>query len=141
MYCYGYHLMGVAQTMEERESHIDWIKRAATEGESAASLYLGLMFLYGKDGFDADRETAYEWFRLGAKYGNAKCLGALGRELLHQSPETAEEGKRLLMHSAMLGDVYAQSTLGFHQLWKGQSPEEQALGLEWLTSAAKQDHK
>ena len=141
MYCYGYHLMGVAQTMEERESHIDWIKRAATAGESAASLYLGLMFLYGKDGFDADRETAYEWFRLGAKYGNAKCLGALGRELLHQSPESAEEGKRLLMHAAMLGDMYAQSTLGFHQLWKGQSPEEQALGVEWLTAAAQQDHK
>jgi TPR repeat protein len=141
MYCYGYHLMGVAQTMEERESHIDWVKRAATAGESAASLYLGLMFLYGKDSFDADRETAYEWFRLGAKYGNAKCLGALGRELLHQSPETIEEGKRLLMHSAMLGDMYAQSTLGFHQLWKGQSPEEHSLGLEWLTSAAQQEHK
>jgi TPR repeat protein len=141
MYCYGYHLMGVAQTMEERESHIEWIKRAATAGESAASLYLGLMFLYGKDGFDANRETAYEWFRLGSKFGNAKCLGALGRELLHQSPENIEEGKRLLMHAAMLGDVYAQSTLGFHQLWKGQSPEEQALGVEWLTAAAQQDHK
>ena len=141
MYCYGYHLMGVAQTMEQRESHIDWIKSAATAGESAASLYLGLMFLYGKDGFDADRETAYEWFRLGAKYGNAKCLGALGRELLHQSNENSEEGKRLLMHAAMLGDMYAQSTLGFHQLWKGQSPEEQSLGVEWLTAAAQQDHK
>jgi TPR repeat protein len=141
MYCYGYHFMGLAQTMEERESYLDWIKRAAVAGESAAGLYLGLLFLYGKDGFDADRETAYEWFRLGARYGNAKCLGALGRELLYASSETADDGKRLLMHSAMLGDLYAQSTLGFHQLWKGQSPEEQTMGVEWLTAAAEQDHK
>ena len=61
--------------------------------------------------------------------------------LLYQSPENIEEGKRLLMHAAMLGDMFAQSTLGFHQLWKGQSPEEQALGVEWLTAAAQQDHK
>jgi TPR repeat protein len=141
MYCYGYHLMGKAQTQDEREDHLDWIKRAANGGESSASLYLGLMFLYGKEGFDADRSTAYEWFRLGAKYGNAKCLGALGRELLNESADTADEGKRLLMHAAMLGDVYAQSTLGFHQLWRGQLPEEQSLGVQWLTAAAEQDHK
>ena len=141
MYCYGYHFMGVAQTMAERESHLDWIKRAAVAGDSAASLYLGLLFLYGKDGFDADRETAYEWLRLGAKYGGAKCMGVLGRELLFQSPETIEEGQRFLMHAAMLGDIYAQSTLGCHQLWKGQSPEEQTQGVEWLTASAEQDHK
>jgi len=62
MYCYGYHLMGKAQAHDERESHLDWIKRAAKGGESSASLYLGLMFLYGKDGFEADRSTAYNGF-------------------------------------------------------------------------------
>jgi TPR repeat protein len=122
MNCYGYHLIGKAQTQDERETHLDWIKRAAKGGESSASLYLGLMFMHGKEGFDADRSSAYEWFRLEAKYGNAKCLGAWGCELLNESADTAEEGKRLLMHAAMLGEVYAQSNLGLHQLWRVSLP-------------------
>jgi TPR repeat protein len=140
MYCWGYHLMEQSQGREQ-DLHIEWIKRAALAGESAASLYLGLMFLYGKPGFDKDQSTAYEWLTLGAKYGNAKCMGAMGREMLFEGGEQEETGKDWLFKASMLGDMYAQSTLGFNQLWCSKTPEEQSEGLSWLKASALQENK
>jgi TPR repeat protein len=140
MYCWGYHLMEQSPILEQQK-HIEWIKRAAISGESAASLYLGLKFLYGKPGFDKDQSTAYEWLTLGAKYGNAKCMGAMGREMLFEGGDQEEAGKDWLLKASMLGDMYAQSTLGFNQLWCSKTPEEQSEGVAWLKASALQDNK
>ena len=140
MYCWGYHLMAHSQG-DEQHLHIEWIKRAALAGESAACLYLGLMFLYGKPGFDQDQSTACEWLALGAKLGNAKCMGAMGRDLLFENAAQQAVGKDWLFKASMLGDMHAQCTLGFHQLWRSSTPEEQTEGVAWLKAAAWQDNK
>jgi TPR repeat protein len=142
MYCWGYHLMKVSKNQgQDQARDIDWIKRAALAGESDACFYLGLMFLHGQTGFDKDTDTGLEWLALGAKYGHANSMGAWGRNLLNESPEKDQLGRRLLFRASMLGDKFAQNTLGTHMLWQGQTPEEQTEGVSWIKAAAMQGHK
>jgi TPR repeat protein len=138
LYCLGHHLMKTAQPQDIEES-MGWIRRAAVAGESDACLCLGLTYLNGDHGFEKDSTTAHEWLAMGGKFGSARCMAVLGRDLLHT--EQTEDGKLWLMRACMLDEEFAQSTLGMHMLWRGQSPEEQAEGLGFLKAAAEQGHK
>ena len=139
MYCLGFHLMERVPESDKQQS-LEWIRQAALAGDTGACLYMGLMFLYGNHGADKNLSTAFDWLTWGAKNGSAKCMGAMGRELLHRGGDESTTGQDWLFKAGMLGDEVAQGTLGFHQVWRGTTPEEQAEGIDWLRASANQDN-
>ena len=137
-YCWAYHLHKHAQTPEEKLRHLPLLRVAAERGESMACVFLGQMHRGGWDGCDKDEETALQWFHMGARLGNETACAAYGRHMLMDSD--AELGRRYLKRGAALGDAYAQLMLGYHLVWSGKTPEQQAQGVDWMRQSALQGH-
>ena len=137
IYCWGYHLIKQAKTDEEKLRHLHWFERAAKLNESSACFHLGCAYLYGDYGVSQDIETGRYWLKKGTALGCAVCLGLLGRSLQCEGKQV-EVFTELLTRAAMLNDRHAQCNLGSHYVYRGQTPEEQKIGVKWLRKSALQ---
>jgi len=63
---------------EAQESYLDRMTRKAEEGDSDASLTLGYMYLYGKNGVEADATKAFQYYSMAATQGDKIAINNLG---------------------------------------------------------------
>ena len=140
MFTYASYLLS-ERSADERDEHMQWMRRAAEGGDGSACLRMAYEYMYPPRGGKADNEAAELWLRKGVRLGDMGCVGLLGRHLMGTYDDPQDEGLMYLQRACTLGDTIAQSTLGFQMLWWGKTQEDQTIGLGWLRAAAEEDHK
>jgi TPR repeat protein len=137
---YGEHLVKQSQTEQEKAQYVQWVRRAATEGDTYGCLLLSSWYGSGNAGCAKDPEVANYWLRKGSELGSASCYSMLGHHGFY-----AEDGKldflNDLRRASMLGDTWSQSLLGWHGVWRGQTVQAQEEGVFWLRTAARLGYK
>lgn len=66
------------QKDEPQESFLERMTRKAEEGDSDASLTLGYMYLYGKNGVEQNAEKAFQYYSMAATQGDKIAINNLG---------------------------------------------------------------
>ena len=137
---YGEHLVKQSQTEQEKAQYVQWVRRAATEGDTYGCLLLSSWYGTGKAGCTKDPEVANYWLRKGSDLGSAACYSMLGNHGFY-----AEDGKldylADLRRASMLGDTWSQGILGWYGVWRGQTVQAQEEGVFWLRTAARLGYK
>lgn len=62
----------------EEEAEVKGWKEAAEKGDTDAMYELGLCYVHGKKGLEADMEEAYKWFKKGYDAGDVYCMTLAG---------------------------------------------------------------
>lgn len=59
--------------MEQNETNLKWLHRAAENGNLSAQYRLGLCYYYGKHGFEVNEKLGLEWLIRAGKGGYKKA--------------------------------------------------------------------
>ena len=138
-FSYGQYMIRHAKTEQEKESHLQWIEKAAKKGYGFAGFYMAMHHYKEDSEDDPTHETAKAWCRLGCDTGNLAALLWFANKFL-DSKESHDEAEGYLKSACMLDDKYAQSTYGAWLLRNGKSFEAQAKGVAWLRQSVAQQH-
>src|SRR3546814_7361789 len=84
---------------------IDYLPRAAAQGDDTARARLGTAYLFGADGVPAQPQQGVELLQAAADNGHAGAMAALGRAYLDGTlgERRIDEGARLLFEAARAG--------------------------------------
>lgn len=110
--------VGKSQSPEEDQDVIEYYMHSADNGDVAAQVALGNLFLYGARGVEQSPALALEYFKTAAEQGDASSLSQLGKMYLRgigveQNNETALE---YFTQAAKEGHSQAQNGLGYMAL-------------------------
>lgn len=135
-YAYGF---GTARDGTEA---INWLRKAAEQGNVDAQYSLGLLYSTGiwLVGVAEDYPEAMKWFRKAADQGNADaedCIGGM-YELGRGVPKNDKEAVRWYRMAAEKGVESAQSSLAKHLLHGEGVPEDGKEAMKWYRKAADQ---
>src|SRR3546814_16891258 len=92
---------------------IDYLPRAAAQGDDTARARLGTAYLFGADGVPPQPQQGVELLQAAADNGHAGAMAALGRAYLDGTPgeRRIDEGARLLFEAARAGHPTASYVL------------------------------
>ena len=124
------------------EEALDWLRKAAEEGELQAQLWLGWMHRFGR-GLPTDHAKAVAWYRKAAALGSSEAQRQLGHSYYFGLgvPRDHTKGIELYREAAGQGDVESQLTLGwrYSRSSRGMDPlEDYTEAARWYRKAAEQ---
>ena len=116
-------------------------RRAAAAGDVEAQLDLARMLQLGV-GVPQSTAHSMAWLRKSAEGGYAPAQAALGLACTvgGKVPIDRVQGEYWLRKGVAQGDALAQTILALEFIDGDSSAEEQALAIEWLKAAAKEQH-
>ncbi len=137
-----YHGKG---TPVNRETAVEWYRKAANAGDASAQASLGLCLLYGR-GCKTNRVEAAEWYEKGAQQGDPNAINGLAYCYLHGYgvERDAKRGFELAKKAAEADHVPSQQLVGECYLKENSSlgvEFNEKLGLEWLQKAIDKGNK
>lgn len=100
---------------EPQESFVERMEHKAEEGDSDASLTLGYMYLYGKNGVEQDAKKAFQYYSMAATQGDKIAINNLG-SLYFSGIGTEKDvlkAVQMFERAAKLGNNEAAVNLGF----------------------------
>jgi hypothetical protein len=106
------HGNGVAK---DAKIGIEWLQKAASQGQVLAQCYLGTLFRSGADGVPRDPAKAVEWLRKASENGSVNAMKLLGTMYMQGDgvPEDMKEGfKWYSLAAEKYSDPMAQAVLG-----------------------------
>ena len=130
-----------SETESSRQSILATLKQEAEQGESAAQIQLGLIYLNGED-VPQDYAESVRWFRAAAEQGDQRAqvnLGYMYRDGLG-IPQDLAKSVRWYRMAAEQGHASAQNALGvMYQSGYGVSQDIRE-SVKWYRMAAEQGH-
>ncbi|WP_374486481.1 tetratricopeptide repeat protein [Zoogloea sp.] len=121
---------------------LQWLRRAAQEGDADAAFQLGKLYSVGGAGVSADAARAFGWFSAAGKTGHpgaAYYLGIAWRDGYGVKTDRAEAA-RWLRRAADAGIAAAQFLLANAYREGDGIPHNDAEALRLYAAAAEQDH-
>ncbi|MBS0346826.1 MAG: sel1 repeat family protein [Proteobacteria bacterium] len=121
---------------------LQWLRRAAEDGDVEARFQLGKLYSAGATGIPADPARAFAWFSAAGKSGHAGAayyLGIAWRDGYGVKTDHAEAA-RWLRRAADSGIAAAQFLLANAYREGDGVPRDNAAALRLYAAAAEQDH-
>lgn len=125
------------KTKQKTRSTNDLFLASAEKGDKNAQFKVGLMYLYGEDGFTKDEEKALHWLGKAAAQDHTKAQYEVG--MMHYRPgdEDNEIARALLAKAADKGHTNSQYFLAAIYTQKQQFDN----AAQWLDRAFQNDHE
>jgi len=126
-------------TKSDAEIQLEWLRKAAEQGDEVAQNWLGRIFFTG-EALSKDDAEMVKWLRKAAEQGVAESqlnLGscyATGRGV----PKDDAEAVKWWRKAAEQGDAAAQSNLGIRYATGKGVPKDDAEAVKWYRKAAEQ---
>ena len=121
---------------------VDYVQRAAEQGDAVAQCRLGWMYYEGSEDYPKDVAKAVEWYQKAADQGIAYAQFSLGciYERGQGVPKDVAKAVELYRMVAEKGDEDAQFRLGC--IYEGGQgvPKDLSAAAEWFRKAAVQGH-
>ena len=122
----------------DKDNSISAVSRRAENGDIAAQLQLGYIYLYGQEGLNPDYEKAFYYYDLAAKQNDMIGLNNLATLYYNgvgvkRSPHKAAA---LFAQAAKLGNADAATNLGFMYISGFGIARDSVKGQEYLEQAA-----
>lgn len=127
---------------EQDGKGVQWLRRAAEDGDADAAFQLGKLYSAGAAGVPADAARAFAWFSAAGKSGHAGAayyLGIAWRDGYGVKTDHAEAA-RWLRRAADSGIAAAQFLLANAYREGDGVPRDAAEAVHLYTAAAEQDH-
>lgn len=126
----------LAQTPPDYGNAMEWLKKAAAQGNLTAECQIGIMYYTG-EGVPKDPAKGMEWFKKAADQGDSSAqlnIGA-GYEFGTGLPQDYSQAMRWYKKAAEQGNIEAEKSLG--RLYeKGEGvPQDSASADEWYSKA------
>ena len=117
------------------------LRKAAEQGDVAAQLKLGVMYILGLDVAQDEAEAA-KWFHMAAEQNDATAQCYLGRMYGHGEgvPQNDVEAVKWFRKAAEQNYAEAQHNLGIMYTTGRGVPEDDAAAVEWYRKAAEQNY-
>ena len=124
------------QTKTKKGSTGELFLSAAENGDKEAQFKIGLMYLYGQDGFQRDPEQALQWLKAAANQNHVDAQFQTGMAYYDPNSNNNQEAQTWLIKAAENGHSDAQYFLG--TIYNKQQNYDSAV--HWLDVAFKNNH-